>query len=68
MFEQFYPFALLPRNFASYFVTSIPKVKSLGKLSDFMPISLVESLYKLVTKVFAIRLWKVMDKLVAPNK
>lgn len=62
MFDEFNCFASLPRNFASFFMTLIPKVKNPYTLGDFWPISLLGSLYKLVSKVLAKRLWLVMDK------
>jgi hypothetical protein len=68
MFDQFFTTATLPRSFSSYFLTIIPKVDSPLKIGDFRPISLVESLYKLVAKVLAGRLVKVMDKLISPNQ
>jgi hypothetical protein len=52
----------------SYFVTLIPKVNSPFGLGDFRPISLLGCLYKLIAKVLAARLAKVMNSLVAPNQ
>ena len=43
----------------------IPKKKGVDDLKDFRPISLVGSLYKLLTKVLANRLKKVMGKVVS---
>jgi hypothetical protein len=68
MFDQFYSTATLPRSFSSYFITLIPKVVSPFRIGDFRPISLVGSLYKLVAKVLAGRLAKVIDKLISPNQ
>lgn len=51
MFDDFNQFSSLPRSFACYFVTLIPKVKSPLHLSDIRPVSLVGSLYKLVAKL-----------------
>ncbi|GAU18658.1 hypothetical protein TSUD_124910 [Trifolium subterraneum] len=68
MFDQFFVTADLPCNFSSYFITLIPKVDAPKKIGDFRPISLVGSLYKLVSKVLAGRLAKVMPKLISPNQ
>lgn len=57
MFDQF---SSLSRSFASYFITLIPKSISIAQLSDFRPIYLVGSLYKLVVKVLDGRLDEVM--------
>jgi hypothetical protein len=52
----------------SYFVTLIPKVNSPFSLGDFRPISLLGILYKLIAKVLASRLAKVMNTLIAPTQ
>lgn len=57
IFDQF---SSSSRSFASYFITLIPKSISLAQLSDFIPIYLVGSLYKLVVKVLDGRLDEVM--------
>jgi hypothetical protein len=67
LFDQFYANASLPKSFSSYFVVLIPKVNSPLALNDFRPISLLGCLYKLVAKVLANRLAKVMDGLVNPS-
>jgi hypothetical protein len=46
----------------------IPKVNSPFSLSDYRPISLLGCLYKLVAKVLAKRLAKVMDSIIASNQ
>ena len=43
----------------------IPKKKGVDDLKDFRPISLVGCLYKLLTKVLANRLKKVMGKVIS---
>jgi hypothetical protein len=68
MFNQFHNNACLPRCFLSYFVTLIPKVSSPSSLSDFRPISLLGSLYKIIAKVLAKRLGNVMDSIISSNQ
>jgi hypothetical protein len=68
LFDQFYGNASLSKSFSSYCVALIPKVKSPLALNEFRPISLLGGLYKLVTKVLAKHLAKVMDPLVSPNQ
>lgn len=68
MFDQFHQFASLPHSLASYFLTLIPRVKSLSILEEFRVIYLVGSLYKHVSKVLAIILRSMMDKIISPNK
>ncbi|WJX53700.1 hypothetical protein P8452_39668 [Trifolium repens] len=66
LFDQFHGNACLPKSLFSYFITLIPKVKSPQSLGDFRPISLLGCLYKLVSKVLAARLAKVIGSLI-PN-
>jgi hypothetical protein len=68
MFDQFHGIGSLPKCLLSYFVTLIPKVNSPFGLGDFRPISLFECLYKLIAKVLAVRLGKVMNLLIASNQ
>ncbi|WJX67033.1 hypothetical protein P8452_51532 [Trifolium repens] len=68
LFDQFHGIGNLPKNFMSYFIALIPKVSSPLSLGDFRPISLLGCLYKLVAKVLAKRLAKVMDPLVATTQ
>jgi hypothetical protein len=68
LFHEFIESAKLPSNFASYFITLIPKILSPHKICDFRLISLLGSLYKLVSKVLAKRLGKVMDSIISKNQ
>jgi len=49
-------------------VTLIPKVSSPMSLKEFWPISLLGSLYKLLSKVLASRLANVMDKIISTSQ
>jgi hypothetical protein len=68
MFDQFHGTENLPYGLLSYFITLIPKVSCPTKLGDFRPISLLGCLYKLIAKVLAARLAKVMNSIVASTK
>ncbi|GAU25119.1 hypothetical protein TSUD_274080 [Trifolium subterraneum] len=68
MFDQFHGNAKLPKGLLSYFVTLIPKVASPSLIGEFRPISLLGCLYKLIAKVLAGRLAKVMDLVVATTQ
>jgi hypothetical protein len=65
MFDQFHANACLPKELLSYFITLIPKVARPSSLGEFRPISLLGCLYKMIAKVLAARLAKVMDTVVA---
>ncbi|CAN4121478.1 unnamed protein product [Withania somnifera] len=52
------------RSCKASFIALIPKKKGALELRDFRPISLIGSTYKLVAKVLAERLKKVVSKLV----
>jgi hypothetical protein len=65
MFDQFHGNACLPKGMCSYFLTLIPKVASPQAIGDFRPISLLGCLYKLIAKVLAARLAKVLGDLIS---
>ncbi|KAL4578043.1 hypothetical protein LXL04_014158 [Taraxacum kok-saghyz] len=50
----------LEKGCNSSFITLIPKIKDPLKLGDYRPISLIESLYKIISKILATRLKKVI--------
>jgi hypothetical protein len=68
LFHQFHVNECLPKSFLSYFVTLIPKVDIPFGISDYRPISLLGCLYKLIAKVLASKLSKVMSSIIAPTQ
>lgn len=68
IFSEFYSNARLPMCLSSYFLMLVPKTASPQGLRDFRPISLLGSLYKLISKVLASRLVVVMDSLISSNQ
>jgi len=68
MFDQFYANEKIPKSFLSYFVTLIPKVKAPTSLKEFRPISLLGGLYKILSKVLATRLAKVMNSIISGSQ
>jgi hypothetical protein len=68
MFDQFHGNEVIPKAMLAYFVALIPKVNSPLELKDFRPISLLGCLYKLLAKVLARRLAKVMNPKISPNQ
>ncbi|XP_074336502.1 uncharacterized protein LOC141673654 [Apium graveolens] len=67
-FRLFASTGVLPKGFNSSFIALVPKVRVPNKLSKFRPISLINSVTKLLTKVLANRLNPVYDKLVGVNQ
>ena len=59
--EDFYASGSFNKNFNVSFITLVTKCCGPSKLSDFRPISLVSSIYKILSKVLANRLKKVMS-------
>ena len=54
--------------FLFYFLSLIPKKNNALNIKDFRPISLVGSVYKLLSKVLANRLRLVLDKLISESQ
>ncbi|GAU47706.1 hypothetical protein TSUD_177110 [Trifolium subterraneum] len=68
LFQEFHNSARLPSCFVSYFITLIPKLFIPQQLCEFRPISLLGSLYKLMSKVLSNRLRKVMNSIISSNQ
>ena len=64
LFSDFHEHERFVRSLNSTFLVLIPKRGGVEELKDFRPISLTGSIYKLIAKVLANRLKKVMNKLV----
>ena len=64
MFREFHYLGMFVRSLNIIFLVLIPKIKGVEDLKDFRSINLVGSLYKLIVKVLANRLKRVMSGLV----
>ena len=64
MFNDFFKLGKFMRCMNLAFIVLVPKKTGAEDLKDFRPISLVNSLYKLISKVLANRIKKVMSQLV----
>ena len=67
-FKDFFERGKFVRSLNNTFLVLIPKKGGAEDLSDFRPINLVGSLYKLLAKVLANRLKKVVGKVVSSTK
>ena len=58
----------LPPELNQTYLTLIPKVKNLEKVYEFRPITFCNVLYKLVSKVFANRLKKILPHIISETQ
>ena len=67
MFKEFYEQNVFLKSLNNTFFVLLPKKGETEDLGDFRPISLLRGLYKLLAKVLANRLKKVIGKVVSPD-
>ena len=67
-FKDFHDQGKFVKSINAFFMVLIPKKEGAKDLKDFRPISLVGSLYKLLAKVLANKLKKVMGKIVSKSQ
>ncbi|XP_058767209.1 uncharacterized protein LOC131640851 [Vicia villosa] len=66
--NDFHSKGTLVKAITSSFLALIPNKKNPQDLSEYRPISLVGSIYKIIAKILAARMRCVLDKLVSPNQ
>ncbi|GJS75512.1 putative RNA-directed DNA polymerase, eukaryota, reverse transcriptase zinc-binding domain protein [Tanacetum coccineum] len=64
----FFATCVMPNGVNSSFFTVIPKVNNPTLITDFCPISLISIHYKIISKILANRLSKVIDKIVSKEQ
>lgn len=62
--DEFHSNCSLPKGFDTSFITLVPKNENPVNLSDFRPISLIGSMYKVLSKVLAARLKPTLNTVV----
>ena len=67
-FVYFHRHFVFERSMNASFLTLIPKKCNVVNIKDFRPISLVGSVYKLMSKVLANRLRVVLDNLISKSQ
>jgi hypothetical protein len=65
VFEEFYTRGKFVKCINSTFISLIPKIQGAKEVKDFRPISLVGGVYKIISKVLANRMRRVMDKIIS---
>ncbi|GJZ74651.1 RNA-directed DNA polymerase, eukaryota, reverse transcriptase zinc-binding domain protein, partial [Tanacetum coccineum] len=66
--QDFFRTGILPRGCNTSFITLIPKVPNPMVISDFRPISLIGAQYKIIAKVLANRLARVIDSVISQEQ
>ncbi|GKA17777.1 putative RNA-directed DNA polymerase, eukaryota, reverse transcriptase zinc-binding domain protein [Tanacetum coccineum] len=66
--DSFLALGMMPQGANSSFFTLIPKVNNPIYIKDFRPISLIGIHYKIIAKIIANRLSKVIDKIVSKEQ
>ena len=67
-FKEFYEKKKFVRSLNATFLVLIPKKGNVEDIKDYMPISLLGSLYKILAKVLANRLRRALDKVISPSQ
>jgi hypothetical protein len=65
VFVEFHARGKFVKSINSTFISLIPKVHGAKEIKDFRPISLVGSIYKIIAKVLANKMRKVIDKFIS---
>lgn len=68
VFEEFHANGRLARGCNPSFIALTPKKEGAVTLDEFRPISMIGSLYKIIAKLLAGRLRKVMDEIISENQ
>ena len=67
-FEEFHTHCKFEKSLNATFIALIPKKRDALNIRDFHPISLVGSMYKLLSKVLANKIRLVMETLISPTQ
>ena len=65
VFEEFFQHCKFEKSLNVTFIALIPKQNDATNIRDFRPISLVGSMYKILSKVLANRLRVILDQLIS---
>ncbi|XP_040989014.1 uncharacterized protein LOC121236643 [Juglans microcarpa x Juglans regia] len=68
VFAEFHSFMKFEKSLNTTFIALIPKKAGAVEIRDFRPISLVNGIYKIISKVLANRLSRVMERIISPSQ
>lgn len=68
MLREFYDNGRLVKGLNSSFIALIPKKEGAISLSEYMHISLIGLVYKILSKILAARLSRVIDNVISTNQ
>lgn len=66
--QEFFRSGILYKDFNHSFITLIPKISTPQTPGDFRPISLSNTIYKIISKILANRLKLILGKLISPSQ
>lgn len=66
MVSEFWASSTLPKGSNTAYITLIPKISSPLSFKDYRPISMVGCIYKIIAKLMARRIQKVMSSIISP--
>lgn len=66
--QDFFRTGIMEKDFNHSFITLIPKISTPQTPADFRPISLSNTIYKLISKILANRLKPLLNRLISPNQ
>jgi hypothetical protein len=65
VFIDFYARGKFEKSLNATFISLIPKVSGASELKEFRPISLISGIYKIIARVLANRMKRVVDKVIS---
>lgn len=68
MVTDFFEGGVLPKAVNTTWVTLIPKIEGAVDVKDFRPLSTIGCIYKIIAKILALRLKKVVHSLVGETQ
>ena len=68
VYQEFYRYGIINQSTNATFIALVPKKSQSHKVSEFRPISLVTSLYKIIAQVLSRRLHKVLHETISSSQ